>query len=64
MRKKYSHLENVVQTEYDWASNLMVKSLPDRAFKNPLTSNIIMSMQLILVKGFKTADSIRSYFRF
>lgn len=62
--KRYSHLEKIIPVEYDWKTNMMKKALPPRAFYNVLTSNIIMSVQLILVKGFETADSIRQYLKF
>ena len=63
MTVRYRHLFNVKQIDYDWQSNMMRKALPARAFYNDLTSNVILSMQAILVKGFSTVDIIRTYFR-
>ena len=62
--KRYQHLENIVQVQYDWKQNMFKKCLPERAFYNQLTANILLSMQTILVKGFSTADLIKSYFKF
>ena len=42
----------------------MKRSMPNIAFNNQLTSNILLSMEAILAKGFKTADLIKKYLRF
>ena len=64
MKNRYSHLEEIVQVEYNWRTSMFKKCLPERAFYNNLTANILVSMQTILVKGFVTADYIKSYFKF
>lgn len=61
---KYSHLEKTNNYKFDWKLNLMQKSMPNIAFNNTLTKNIILSMGAILVFGFGAADRIKTYFSF
>jgi hypothetical protein len=62
-KRRYQHLEVNSSHRYDWRNNLMQRALPAKAFANDLTKNVLLSMQAILVKGFETADLIKSYFR-
>jgi hypothetical protein len=62
-KRDWSHLEKNTKWKYDWKANLFAKALPSRAFSNRLTANVMLTMQAILVQGFSTADSIKSYFR-
>lgn len=62
--RKYQHLEQNPDWKFDWKSNLFKKTMPAIAFVNELTKNVMLSMEMILVKGFETADSIKTYFKF
>jgi len=62
--RHYRHLEEIPQTEFNWAESMMSRHLPKRAFSHPLTANIILAMQTILAKGFTTASAIKKYWSF
>ncbi len=62
MTNKYTHLQKVAVTEFDWKNNLLKKSLPVRAFTNNLTSGLILSCQTILVESMKPIERLERWF--
>lgn len=59
--KSYKHLNKVKSIRFEYENEMMSRALPQRAFFNTLTSNIMLSMQAILVKAFKATSYITSY---
>ena len=59
--KSYKHLEESTPTGLE---NILTRFLPAIAVKNPLTRNIILSMEKILIKGFEHTQQLKNYFRF
>lgn len=63
---KYEHLNKSVggKSAFDWKSKIFKKALPPKAFENSLTSKILLGVEKILVLGFETSASIKSYLKF
>lgn len=59
--KSYKHLDKKPQYKFNWSERLLSKAMPTRAFSNSLTKNMMLSIQSMLVRAFKTADRIKSY---
>lgn len=61
--RRFAHLEKIEKTEFDWENNLLKKSLPKRAFVNPLTANFLLALELLLSKSLVNVKQIRRYFQ-
>lgn len=58
--KSYKHLYD--SKEDDSYDNILTKNIPSVALRNALTSNIILSMESLLVTGFKRIKLQTKYF--
>jgi hypothetical protein len=61
--KSYSHLEERIETEYDYANNLFSKALPIRAFTNKITSTFLLGVEKIVVISIDSIRNIKTYKR-
>ena len=64
MTSKYSHLNNIPNTKFDYANKMFEQNLPSRAFANTFTAGFLKSVQKILVQGIDKLQTIKRYKRF
>lgn len=63
--KNYNHINKTLNNDidFDYRDNIIKKTMPKRAFVNPLTSNIMLYIEAVFKLLFKCSDTIKNYKR-